>query len=309
MDSRSPNSFRRRWARARADTRWLELRTDIVPAVLAGLVTFGVSFGLLGSSGDFGLPILLSALVVIVYFVVINSAEFVWHFAVAGYKNEISDLRNGAAAVRPHANHLRDLQEFAHHQQELLNDRMHRNIELGTALGRSLSVHYPEVGVLAATWNNLNVTKPRQRAYECVEREATRLGLRDTPALNLLAALTTYLDFSELSWQTQGKEVIVSRGDDINTRWAIPAPDAKWAETIRAELYDAAAHIRELPEIRASLEIQAQYKQLKSELLARLDFIERNHNLSYRAGCELCAGTTEPQVSGRSTSNTGGSQS
>jgi hypothetical protein len=96
MASDRPFSFRRRWARAGADTHWLELRTDIVPSVLAGVATFIVTWGSVGvRPGEIGLPILASIVVVIVYFLLSNTAEFVWHFAVAGYKNQIEDLRSG----------------------------------------------------------------------------------------------------------------------------------------------------------------------------------------------------------------------
>lgn len=98
MARNRPNSFRRRWVRAQADTHWLALRTDIVPAVLAGAATFIVTWGSVGiRPSEVGLPILASLVVVIVYFVVSNTAEFIWHFAVAGYKNEIDDLRSGGS--------------------------------------------------------------------------------------------------------------------------------------------------------------------------------------------------------------------
>jgi len=80
------------------DTHWLELKTDIIPTGIAGVATFLVTWGFSGANpSEFGLPILAGLIAVIVYFVLANSAEFIWHFAVAGYRNEIDDLRAGVS--------------------------------------------------------------------------------------------------------------------------------------------------------------------------------------------------------------------
>ncbi len=94
-----PYSFRRRWHRAGTDTHWLALRTDIIPTILAGAATFVVTWGSAGlRPSDVGLPILASLVVVLIYFALSNTIEFVWHFAVAGYKNQIDDLRTQSLA-------------------------------------------------------------------------------------------------------------------------------------------------------------------------------------------------------------------
>jgi hypothetical protein len=79
----------------------VELRTDIIPTGIAGVATFLVTWGFNGANpSEIGLPILAGLIAVIVYFVLANSTEFIWHFVVAGYRNEIDDLRAGISGSK-----------------------------------------------------------------------------------------------------------------------------------------------------------------------------------------------------------------
>jgi hypothetical protein len=100
-----PRTPQRRWERAVSDTHWFKLRTDILPSLAVGVFTgLGATWI---SSRDRGfqvsevwIPVVFGIAGLLVYFAISNGLEFAWHYAVAGYKNEIDDLKNPALRVK-----------------------------------------------------------------------------------------------------------------------------------------------------------------------------------------------------------------
>lgn len=96
-----PFSLRRRWARAKVDTEWLSV-WDVGYAVTTGVVTTLAAWGYSGGRiEDIAVPLVLGLIAGTGMFLLKNGLEFAWHFAVAGYKNEIDDLKNPALSVKP----------------------------------------------------------------------------------------------------------------------------------------------------------------------------------------------------------------
>jgi hypothetical protein len=89
-----PRSFRRRWERARLDTEWLSVSSDVAPSAIAGVITTLVTWGIVGGRiEDLAIPLAAGLIAATLFLLLKNSIEFVWNFAVAGYKNEVDDLR------------------------------------------------------------------------------------------------------------------------------------------------------------------------------------------------------------------------
>src|SRR5207249_1512726 len=97
----NPYSFRRRWARANLDTKWLSL-WDVVYPVVGGLVTTASTWGYAGGRiDDLAVPLALGLIAGTGVFLLKNGLEFTWNLAIAGYKNEIEDLKNSTVRVKP----------------------------------------------------------------------------------------------------------------------------------------------------------------------------------------------------------------
>ncbi len=93
-------SFRRRWGRARSDTKWLSVSSDVAPSAIAGVITTFVTWGVVGGRiEDLAMPLAAGLIAATLFLLLKNSIEFVWNFAVAGYKNDVDDLR--AELARP----------------------------------------------------------------------------------------------------------------------------------------------------------------------------------------------------------------
>jgi hypothetical protein len=106
--------------RARQDTRWFKVKSDIAPAVVAAAATAFVTYSQQHDAeafkmSDVTVPALAAVIALAAYWLVVNAGEFVWNLTQAGNRLEIARLTliAGTASVQPRSELVDELVDFA----------------------------------------------------------------------------------------------------------------------------------------------------------------------------------------------------
>ena len=90
-------SMSQRLARARRNTRWFSLKTDILAVLVAAIGTGGATYYVEHGADDFNvshtvIPIMAGMGALIVYWALLNGIEFVWNLSRAGERIAVEEI-------------------------------------------------------------------------------------------------------------------------------------------------------------------------------------------------------------------------
>jgi hypothetical protein len=193
-------------------------------------------------------------------------------------------------SARPHQDHVRNLQEFAHAQRERVRISS-LNFQLADAMGRSFRAHFPNQATHADEWNSLDTSTPSRRCSERLSKEVAALNIGVGNSLwNLLMCVADgSVVLAELQWGVNGDQIIAAI--DADQVWfvspTIPSSIADQTDLLR-RVGDVVSRTPTLPEVLAQNEANARRKHLRELVLDDLDVIEHDHDIARQLDCKYC---------------------